>query len=107
MNRFAKEKRTQIASGLVEGNSLCAFSRMSDVAFNTVLKLVPEIGRVCADYRGKALRNLTCKGIQCDRQWQQVQVTMFGMSKKLSRCSTKERKLQLMLESNLVRRREV
>lgn len=43
---------------------------MCDVAFNTVLKLVPEIGRVCAEYQDKALRNLTCKRIQCDEIWQ-------------------------------------
>jgi len=70
MNRLTKEKRIQIISALVEGNSLRATSRMCDVAFNTVLKLVPEIGRVCADYQDKALRNLTCKRIQCDEIWQ-------------------------------------
>src|SRR5271169_3009514 len=72
MNRLNKEKQTQIISALVEGNSLRAVSRMCDVAFNTVLKLklVPEIGQVCADYQDKALRNLTCKRIQCDEIWQ-------------------------------------
>jgi IS1 family transposase len=70
MNRLTKEKRVQIISALVEGNSLRAVSRMCDVAFNTVLKLVPELGRVCADYQDKALRNLTCKRIQCDEIWQ-------------------------------------
>jgi IS1 family transposase len=43
---------------------------MCDVAFNTVLKLVPEIGRACAGYQDNALRNLTCKRIQCDEIWQ-------------------------------------
>lgn len=43
---------------------------MCDEAFNTVLKLIPEIGQVCADYQDKALRNLTCKRIQCDEIWQ-------------------------------------
>jgi IS1 family transposase len=42
---------------------------MCDVAFNTVLKLLPEIGRACADYQDKALRNLKCKRIQCDEVW--------------------------------------
>jgi IS1 family transposase len=48
---------------------------MCDVSFNTVLKLVPELGRVCADYQDKALRNLTCNRIQCDEIWQ------FGYAK--------------------------
>jgi IS1 family transposase len=69
MNKLNKDKRTQIIKALVEGNSLRATARMCDVAFNTVLKLVPEIGRVCADYQDKTLRNLTCKRVQCDEIW--------------------------------------
>jgi len=42
---------------------------MCGVAFNTVLKLLPEIGQACAEYQDKALRNLTCKRIQCDEIW--------------------------------------
>lgn len=53
----------------MEGNSLRATARMCDVAFNTALKLLPEIGRVCLEYQDKALRNLPCKRIQCDEIW--------------------------------------
>jgi IS1 family transposase len=42
---------------------------MCDVAFNTVLKLLPEIGKACMEYQDKALRNLPCKRIQCDEIW--------------------------------------
>lgn len=45
MNRLSKDQRTQIIGSLVEGNSLRATARMCNVAFNTVLKLLPEIGR--------------------------------------------------------------
>ena len=69
MNRLSKEQRTRIIAALVEGNSLRATARMCDVAFNTVLKLLPEIGQACAEYQDKALRNLTCKRIQCDEIW--------------------------------------
>jgi IS1 family transposase len=69
MNKLNISKRTQIISALVEGNSLRATARMCDVAFNTVLKLLPEIGRVCAEYQDKAFRNLTCKRIECDEIW--------------------------------------
>jgi IS1 family transposase len=69
MNRLHKEQRTKIIAALVEGNSLRATARMCDVVFNTVLKLLPEIGRVCLEYQDKALRNLTCKRIQCDEIW--------------------------------------
>jgi IS1 family transposase len=69
MNRLSNQQRTQIIASLVEGNSLRATARMCNVAFNTVLKLLPEIGRVCLEYQDKALRNLTCKRIQCDECW--------------------------------------
>ena len=53
----------------MEGNSLRATARICDVAFNTVLKFVPQIGKVCADYQDQAFRNLKCKRIQCDEIW--------------------------------------
>ena len=58
MNKLTKDKRVQIIKALVEGNSLRATARMCDVAFNTVLKLLPEIGKACADYQDVAFRNL-------------------------------------------------
>jgi hypothetical protein len=69
MNKLSAQKQTQIISALVEGNSLRATARMCDVAFNTVLKLVPEIGGACLNYQDKALRNLSSKMIQCDEIW--------------------------------------
>jgi IS1 family transposase len=69
MNKLNKGKRIQIVSALVEGNSLRATARMCDVAFNTVLKLIPMIGEVCLEYQDKALRNLPSKRIQCDEIW--------------------------------------
>jgi IS1 family transposase len=69
MNELNKEKQVQIINALVEGNSIRATARMCDVAFNTVLKLLPEIGKGCADYQDRVFRNLPCKRIQCDEIW--------------------------------------
>jgi IS1 family transposase len=69
MNKLNNAKRSPIIPDLVEGNSIRAMAHMCDVAFNTVLKLVPEIGRVCAEFQDKAFRNLTCKRIECDEIW--------------------------------------
>jgi IS1 family transposase len=69
MNRLHQYKRTQIIAALIEGNSLRSASRMCDVAFNTVLKLLPEVGSACADYQDRVLRGLKCKRIQCDECW--------------------------------------
>jgi transposase-like protein len=53
MNKLSDKKRAQILSVLVEGNSLRATARICDVAFNTVLKFVPEIGKACAEYQSR------------------------------------------------------
>jgi hypothetical protein len=69
MNRLNKEQRTKIIAALVEGNSLRATARMCNVSFNTVFKLVPEIGKACMEYQDKTLRNLTSKRIECHEIW--------------------------------------
>src|SRR2546427_808323 len=48
MNRLSTEKRAALVAALVEGNSVRATARMTDVAFNTVLKFVVDIGGACA-----------------------------------------------------------
>jgi IS1 family transposase len=69
MNRLTNEQRAQLVGLLVEGNSIRATSRLSGVAFNTVLKFVADIGRACLEYQDRTLRNLTCKRIQADEIW--------------------------------------
>ncbi len=69
MNQLSLEKRTQIISTLVEGNGIRATARIADVAINTVVKLLIEIGPVCAEYLDKTLVNLKCKRVQCDEIW--------------------------------------
>lgn len=69
MNKLDDKKRAQILSVLVEGNSLRATARICGVAFNSVLKFVPLIGKVCAEYQDRVFRNLKCRRIQCDEIW--------------------------------------
>ncbi len=69
MNQLTKDARAKIIAAPVEGNSIRATARMCNVAFNTVLKLVPQIGAACAEYQSKTLRNLNCCFIQCDEIW--------------------------------------
>lgn len=70
MNRSSIEKRTQVITALVEGNSLRSTVRMTGAAMNTVLKLLADVGEACEQYQDATLRNLTCKRIQCDEIWQ-------------------------------------
>lgn len=69
MNKLSDEKRVQIIKTLVEGNSLRSTARICDVAFNTILKLLPEIGYACWEYQDNIFRNLKCRKIQCDEIW--------------------------------------
>lgn len=70
MNQLDAAKRAQVVAALVEGNSMRATARITGVAFNTVLKLLPEIGLACEDYQKRVLRNLPCRRIECDEIWQ-------------------------------------
>jgi IS1 family transposase len=70
MNKLTTAKRAQIVSALVEGNSLRATSRMTGVSKVTILRLLEALGPACAEYQDKAIRNVSCKRIQCDEIWQ-------------------------------------
>jgi IS1 family transposase len=69
MNRLSIQKRTQITGCLVEGNSLRATARITDTAINTVVKLLVDVGKACAEYQNQTIRNLKCKRLQCDEIW--------------------------------------
>jgi IS1 family transposase len=69
MNKLSTEKRRQVVSALVEGNSIRATVRMTGVSKNTIAKLLVDLGAACSEYLNKALVNLTCKRIQCDEIW--------------------------------------
>ena len=66
MNKLSLEKRAQIISALVEGNSIRSTCRMTGTAKGTVTRLLRDVGKACIQYQDEHLRNLTCKKIQCD-----------------------------------------
>jgi IS1 family transposase len=69
MNRMDTARRTQVVRCLIEGCSINSTVRMTGVAKHTVLKLLVELGDVCAEYINKTLVNLPCRRIQCDEIW--------------------------------------
>lgn len=69
MNKLTTDKRRQVVAALVEGNSIRATCRMTGVAKNTVVKLLADLGKACAEYQDKAMRDLTCDRLQCDEIW--------------------------------------
>ena len=69
MNKLPIEKRVQILSLLVEGNSLRSCSRIADVSINTVTKLLVDVGMACWEFHDKNVVNVNSKRIQCDEIW--------------------------------------
>lgn len=69
MNKLSTEKRVAVVAALVEGNSIRATARMTDVSKPTILKLLADLGAACAEYHDRMVRDVTCKRIQMDEVW--------------------------------------
>jgi len=69
MNKLSLERRAQIVSALVEGNSVRSTCRMTGAAKGTVIRLLSDIGTACKQYQDRHLRNLTCQRLQLDEIW--------------------------------------
>jgi IS1 family transposase len=66
MNTLENDERVQIVAALVEGNSIRSTSRMTGVARNTVTKLLVDLGKACASYHDRYVRNVRVRRLQCD-----------------------------------------
>jgi len=69
MNRLDHMTRAQVIGCLIEGCSIRSTVRMTGVAKKTVLRVLVEVGEVCADYQDHSFRNLRCKRLQLDEMW--------------------------------------
>jgi IS1 family transposase len=69
MNQLSLEKRVQIISLLVEGCSMRATARLADVAFNSVKKLLIEVGTACQKFHDEKVADISAKHVQCDEIW--------------------------------------
>jgi IS1 family transposase len=69
MNRLSTERRAKVIAALVEGNSIRATCRMTGTAKGTVTRLLVDLGRACAEYQDRTLRNLRCDRVQADEIW--------------------------------------
>lgn len=72
MNKLSIDRRCRVVAALVEGNSIRATARMTGVSKPTILKLIGDLGRVCAEYQDATLRDLNCRRLECDEIWQFV-----------------------------------
>ncbi len=69
MNKISIDRQAQVIKCLCEGNSIRSTARITDTAINTVVKLLKDVGTVCAVYQDIHLRNLPCRAVQCDEIW--------------------------------------
>jgi hypothetical protein len=67
MNKLNTEKQRQVIASLVEGNSIRSTVRMTGVAKNTIVKLLADVGKACAEYQYQAFRNLNSSGYSVTR----------------------------------------
>lgn len=81
MNRLNMAKRTAVVAALVEGNSVRATARMTSVSKPTILKLLAQLGDVCAQYHNATIRNLKTKRVECDEIWQFCYANLVGKLK--------------------------
>jgi IS1 family transposase len=66
MNKLSLEKQVEVVAALVEGRSFREITRMMGVRRATIINLLVNLGRDCADYQDEVLRDLPCTRIQCD-----------------------------------------
>ena len=64
MNKLSSAKRVQVLSLLCEGTSMRAASRLADVSFNTVSKLLVDAGLVCAAFHDETVRGVKSRRVQ-------------------------------------------
>lgn len=69
MNKLSRQTRVEILKCLVEGNSIRATCRITGAAKGTVLKLLTDIGPVCAAWEDDHNVGLSTKRVQCDEIW--------------------------------------
>ena len=69
MNKLRLKTRALILNMLCEGQSMRATARLADVSFNTVAKLLIDVGKVCADLHDELVQGVTARRVQCDEVW--------------------------------------
>jgi IS1 family transposase len=69
MNTLSIEKKVAVITALVEGCSVRSTSRMTGVAKGTILRLLAQVGKACAEYQAKVICNVAAKRVQVDEIW--------------------------------------
>src|SRR5260370_4803003 len=68
-NILNKDKQIAVISGLAEGASMRALTRMTGVHRDTICRLAVRVGQGCARLIDQKMRNLDCHYLQLDEIW--------------------------------------
>lgn len=71
-NHLPLEKRVDVVRHLVEGASIRATSRLTDVSLPTVLSTLLRMGAGCDNLHNALVRDLDIREIECDEIWSYV-----------------------------------
>jgi len=69
MKKLSVQSRTSILRCLTEGNSINSTARICGVTKVTVLRLLADVGMLCADLHDEFVRGLQSRRIQVDEIW--------------------------------------
>ena len=72
-NVLCDDKRLRVLAALVDGNSVRAVERMTDVNLRTILRFGVLLGQGAQRLHDRAMRDLQCSSIQVDEIWSYVQ----------------------------------
>jgi len=84
-NVLPRHRRVLILKCLVEGMSIRATSRVTGAAKGTIIRLLADAGRACAEFhQDEAIRNLKCSRIEVDEIWEFVYAKEKNVSRAIS-----------------------
>jgi IS1 family transposase len=69
MNRLDADARARVITCLIEGCSIRSTVRMTGVSKKAVMRLLVDIGIICAEYQHAMFRGLNSRRIQVDEMW--------------------------------------
>ncbi len=68
-NILKRDKQEAIIKCLVDGNSIRATERITDVHRDTIMRLMVRVGQGCEQLLDEEMRGLTCERLQVDELW--------------------------------------
>ena len=69
MNKLTRDERIRVLKQLLEGSSVSSTVRLTDVSMPAILKLLVDVGSVCAEAHDRLVRNLNTDRVECDELW--------------------------------------